>query len=458
MKKFPYWIIPLTLLIFVVGLLIWLYSTNRLSHIFADPNQNKTNHNNFQLDNKVNYVQHKITKEKRSKFKEDETENINHKEKRVNLLKKKLKKIYLKGVIFFKKGNYKRAALSFLNYIKSSQSLQNKKKSAFSRLYLAYSLLFLGSTQEDVNLIERSKKYFLSLYKTVHEKHRVFPKIILGLARSSRILEDYPDELDMLLKENLILASSKIKKHLYLELGYFYFKEEQVDKALAYFKKSNLPIANEKFYHLLLEKPDSSLYLLTLLNKNMIPEKIKRKLKLQIQKKVIRSAKRCFKEEKKEEAYFLLKKLLIDYPYDPIIEEAFFHLAELYNEDLQYKKALYYYDKVLSNEYFDLDAVSLFKKGLIYYRSNNYNQALKNFNIIREDFVSTKYYEAAKDWINEIHNKIESEEEKIIIPEEIPKEEKIIEKKTTIKKRKKEKDIFDENIFLKEEIPEEEIY
>jgi TolA-binding protein len=358
---------------------------------------------------------------------------------------------YWKALRYFEKADYHNASLNFLNFLARSGEAEPEKKIR-ARVYLAYSLLFLGQKPDKSveELIEKSRNYFLELYREVASRHGFYSRIVLGLARSSRFLENYPEGIDIILKENLILAKKGIRNHLYLELGYYYFYENQMEKALAYFKKSELPIANRKFFEILLEKENTSLYLLTLFEKEMIPLRKDKNLKIKLQKKILREARRYFKEEKKEEAYFLLKRLITDFPYDFIVEEANFFLGEFYFQEMQYQKSLYFYNQALSNEFLDYDAASFFKKGLIYYRTGNEKQAIKEFNHIRENFVSSKYYQPALDWIREIERRARARYQQN--KKEVPLKENEIEKP------KKSLNSLQDDLFLKEEIPEDELY
>jgi len=95
----------------------------------------------------------------------------------------------------------------------------------------------------------------------------------------------------------------------------------------------------------------------------MVPRVIRKEMKALIQKKALLESRQYYNENKREEAYYILKKLLNDYPDESASEEASYRLAEFYGEDMQYQKAIFFLDRVLANAYPDFDAPALFKKG-----------------------------------------------------------------------------------------------
>ncbi|PKL14450.1 MAG: hypothetical protein CVV50_02500 [Spirochaetae bacterium HGW-Spirochaetae-6] len=472
MRRFPFWIIPSALLIFVTGILTWLSLAGKLP--FSRPAGQTLKKQTGEASPRL----------EREKFKRDsgpqsldmaekdlEEPQLNHEDSLPNekspenvenplndaryTLYGTIRERYEEALHFFKKGSYQKAALLFMRLWDEYRLVMQKDTSYQIQLNLSYALLFSGIQEDKGELVKRSYRYFYDLYRKIPGKSKHSAKTVLGLARSARILDQYPDGMDMLLKENIMWAKDNIRRHIYLELAYYYFEQGKVEQALMYFKKSDLPIANRKFYELLLEQKGTSLYLLSLLEKDMVPRVIRKEMKALIQKKALLESRQYYNENKREEAYYILKKLLNDYPDESASEEASYRLAEFYGEDMQYQKAIFFLDRVLANAYPDFDAPALFKKGVLYFKAENFEEALRNFNLIRENHVSTKFYRPALDWIREIKKNSGKEVPKIVSEEG----ERETEVKEPIKERKKPgKELFDEDVFLKEEIPEEEIY
>lgn len=472
MKKFPFWVFPSTFLIFVVGVFVWLGVTGNLPWDFQISKKNPpVLKNENKQEAKPPIKQNQINKNKKPLFgnssgvlSQEEKEIFTQQErvlkqeekekKQKKIAHQKSLKLFQEGVRFFNTGHYKEAALKLEEFLSLPYQENYNTK---AQLYLAYACLFLGEHHNKDNLLQKSRKLFLALYKKVPAKSPLIPQIVLGIARTSRMLENYPDGLDIILKENLLLASESLKKHFYLEIGYWYFYLNKLDLALPYFQKSNLPLAHRHFYEILLQKEGTALYLITLFDRNMIPMHYERDFKNTIQKKVLTEAQQYYKKQKKEEAFFLLKKLLTQFPNDPITEEANFYLGELYAKELQFQKALYFYNQVLLNQFPDYDAASLFKKGLIHNQRGSAKEALKNFNLIRNQFVSSAYYQPALDWIREIEKRQKEAQKTTTQP--FLQEENL--KKNEIptpsnKEKEREKDL--EELFLKEEIPLEDFY
>ncbi|HCL57383.1 MAG TPA: hypothetical protein DHW82_10305 [Spirochaetia bacterium] len=454
MNRFPFWIIPTMLFIFLIGIIGLLYFTGKLNFL----NTPQIIYYKELKDERKREEKERVVKEQQKK--PDYTYQIelpSHEEKieikntdnniNIHINKEETPlnkyKIYREGILLFRNGEYQKAAFQFISFTASADSVKDKDKIFKARFYTAYSFLFQGTKDKSTDLIQKSQKYFLELYKTSSYQNELISQIILGLARSSRLLNAYPEGIDLLLKENLVTASQELKKHIYLELGYFYFFENYIDNSLSYFSKAEMQIANRRFFEILIEKEDTSLYLLTLFNKSMIPEDIYQDLKFAIQRKILSEARKYFKNEKKEEAFFLLKKLISLFPQEPIVEEAYFNLGDFYLEELAYQKSLFYFTQVLSNQFLDYDPAALFKRGIIYFRTNNYQESLKNFNLIRENFVSSSYYQPAQEWIKEIEKNFQNKKNQ--------KDSLQIDKT-----QQSEKDsLLEEELFSNEKVPEE---
>lgn len=476
MNRFPIWIFPASIIVFFLSVIVWMLATNKV------PNKKST---------KKNAVYSQFYKEEietPQKIKEPlylpsikETNQASSKK-----YKDPAEHYYAKAILYFEKADYNNASLNFLQFLKNSEN-GNPEKTLKSEIYLAYSLLFLGMKENDENILEKSQKRFLYVYKSISSKDSLYPRVVLGLAKTSRLVKNYPEGMDILLKQSSIVSDNQTKKHIYLELGFYYFNENKLDSALFYFEKSSLPIANQKFFDVLIKKEDTSLYLLTLFSKGMIPKDLSQELKNRIHRKVLEEARRTFQEGRKEEGIVLLKKMIVDFSNEPVTEESYFYLGDFYAQMAQFEKALYYFDQVLSNAYLDFDAPSLLKKGVIYYKLGNYDEALKNFHLVRENFVSTKYYKPAMDWIKEVErtkiriqnenlNRYSSEvEERYSFPEKknqsLKKESqksqdqfeskvKAEPKESKIKPEAELKDSREreEDWFLKDELPDEELY
>lgn len=468
MKRFPVWIFPLTLLVFITGIFIWLGVSGKIPWSPSLPEQVMVTERS--LDEKGLTERNRLIQETRPKSesenpdflkffessdrKEKEAFQETEESKKASLAlaeaekRNKIRSLYHQGYRLFTSGAYENAALKFEEFL--SQALPEMEEQKIkARIYLAYACLFSGDRHGKEKLLERSRSLFLDLYRNMPARNPFIPQIVLGMARTSRLLEDYPDGLEVILKENLILTSGSLQKHFYLELGYLYFNLNRLELALPYFQKSGLPLAHRHVYEILLQKEGTALYLLTLFSKGMIPGHHLKDYKSEIQKKILSEAKSYYQKQKKEEAFFLLKKLLTEFPDEAITEEANFWLGELYARDLQFQKALYFYDQALSNQFPDYDAVSLFRKAMLYNQSGNIAEALRHFNLIRSNFVSSQYYQPALDWIREI-------EKRQAAQDALTRQEPL--KKDEIQAPIKKKEMDDDDLFFKEEIPSDDLY
>jgi len=82
-------------------------------------------------------------------------------------------------------------------------------------------------------------------------------------------------------------------------------------------------------------------------------------------------------------------------------EDALYYLGNAYLKLKQYRNAVHYLNKAVSNKYTDRDEASYIKKGEAYYLNNQYDRARRVFSFVRSHYPHGKYAQIAQDWENE---------------------------------------------------------
>jgi tetratricopeptide (TPR) repeat protein len=82
-------------------------------------------------------------------------------------------------------------------------------------------------------------------------------------------------------------------------------------------------------------------------------------------------------------------------------EDALYYLGNAYLKLKQYRNAVHFLNKAVSNKYLDRDEAAFIKKGEAYYLSNQFSRALKVFTFARTHYPNGKYAQIARDWESE---------------------------------------------------------
>lgn len=79
-------------------------------------------------------------------------------------------------------------------------------------------------------------------------------------------------------------------------------------------------------------------------------------------------------------------------------EDALYYLGNAYLKLKQYKNAVHFLNKAVSNSYRERDEASYIKKGEALYLSNQFSRALRVFTFARTHYPNGKYAQIARDW------------------------------------------------------------
>jgi len=92
------------------------------------------------------------------------------------------------------------------------------------------------------------------------------------------------------------------------------------------------------------------------------------------------------------------RRLLANFPQSKLSENSYYWAGEGYYALGNYKNAVVYFTKALSNSYYHKDEDSLIKRGHSYFSMKSYLSAVKDYNRYMEQYRNGKYFSIASKW------------------------------------------------------------
>ena len=301
-----------------------------------------------------------------------------------------------------------------------------------------YVYLLLGDIYYDAENIKKSIEYYNQITKDLgmkeikkvyYQAHVRIAGIYLKLLKSKKI-EDKNElilkkiyELESLIKENekplrshpvnlknilYYFESIAFKPEIYIpdidesidqlktELGYLYFYAGNTKKAEDYFKEVDNTYAKLGLarIYLLTGRRERALELLYDI-KEFVPDKAPIELYYD---ELFRYANDLFKKAFYEEAIFYFKKISLKMPDTLYSELSLYKLANYYYDRNEYKPALKYINSLISNSIYAKDQNGFILKGIIMYKTGNYNEALQIFNNFLKRYPSSRRKSEVREW------------------------------------------------------------
>jgi len=301
-----------------------------------------------------------------------------------------------------------------------------------------YVYLLLGDIYYDAENIKKSIEYYNQITKDLgmkeikkvyYQAHVRMAGIYLKLLKSKKI-EDKDElilkkiyELKSLIKENekplrshpvnlknilYYFESIAFKPEIYIpdidesidqlktELGYLYFYAGNTKKAEDYFKEVDNTYAKLGLarIYLLTGRRERALELLYDI-KEFVPDKALIELYYD---ELFRYANDLFKKAFYEEAIFYFKKISLKMPDTLYSEFSLYKLANYYYDRNEYKLALKYISSLISNSIYAKDQDGFILKGIIMYKTRNYNEALQIFNNFLKRYPSSMRKSEVREW------------------------------------------------------------
>jgi TolA-binding protein len=370
-EKFPFWVLPTSLLFFLIG--FFIFNFMRVNHVFEKK--------------AMNFIENDLSRNPSSS-------NIGYS----NAYER-----YQLGVNTFSKRDYEQAGIIFENLYKERRLPLNL--STKISLYYAYSLLFNSQIYDDRNLMQDSKDLFANLFikSNQNTNFAFFVRVLLGYVKSSRYLDQYPSDVDMPLKQASFKVNEKIKRQIFLELGYFYASSNNYNDALVYFLRAALPVSMLSFYQKVFENDNTHTLLVGLIKNNLIPQDVYNQIIENIKQKFFKEAIGQFNYRNITQA----KKILLDvvnlFAYnDSATEDAYYLLGYYSQFENNTRDAIQYYYKVLKNQNTRRDSAALYQIALLNLNSGRSDKASQYFTTVIKSSPYSVYASESYKWLRDI--------------------------------------------------------
>ncbi len=212
--------------------------------------------------------------------------------------------------------------------------------------------------------------------------------------------EEAQEKLDYILAK---YVNTPLKSKIYNEKGYIYLASGDYEKALKFFNMKDNFNTDEAFFgralcYFKLENYERAI--------SIYEDFIRYRKISNVRKEVIENfietaynyAKKLSDKEEYERANLLFSKIIELFPENKIVENCLYWMGENYYSKKNYSKAIEIFNSVLNNKWKGKDADALFKLGITYFELAKFEDALKYFQKIIDNFASNPIYNKAVAW------------------------------------------------------------
>ena len=267
------------------------------------------------------------------------------------------------------------------NFTAAIEILENDNSFKNNKTFQKVLILNAVNKYKNASYSEASQLFRRSL--KLKENKNLEAYALYWLGRSEYELNEFDNALDTFkqFKRNPRKETVPSFKRLNYDMAYIYFKLKEYEYALQYFKNFNLD--NDSF--------DTSYQRDTYLRmgdchfalKQYWPAMENYNISIALDQKL--GAYPNFQKaisygfvDRNSKKISTLKKIIIDYPNDDLIDDALFELALVYSEEKQYKKSISTYDQLISSyEISPYIGKAALNKGLILYNQEKYELAVR---------------------------------------------------------------------------------
>lgn len=275
--------------------------------------------------------------------------------------------------------------------------------------YAPKALLQIGKGYELIyNKVKDEKKLDIAIQeyyklKRYYKNTQEAQKALYQIAHINYLRGDYEEaqeKLDYILAEYL---DTSLKPKIYTKKGYIYLKSGDYKKALHYFNQKetqneDLALLGKGECYFKLGEYEKAL--------SIFEDFIQYRHTSNYRKQAIKSfidncytyAKKLAQEKDYKRSNMLFDKIIKSFSGNKLAENALYWKAENYYDQKSYNEGINHFKAVLENNYTHKDDAAVFKIGMCYFETDQFDEALKHFQQIIDFHSNGAYYKIAKDW------------------------------------------------------------
>jgi len=280
---------------------------------------------------------------------------------------------------------------------------------------------YIGQCYEKLNLNRLAYLKYVYLVKNNRKNlsDDMYKNILARIAHINW-LQNYSEESAHQLLTLLNASMDRnYRSKIYSELGHLYLKNGEIQKAKRMFDIAiNEDSTNEEailgrarsLKHLGMDAEAYNHYDYFLRYYGAVSQyvnDVKNAYKVQAYK----SGLNAFRSGHYSDAIGFFNRVLIHFGGDKLSENALYWIGESYFAMRQFDRAIAYFNKVLTNEFYHKDQDAQIKKGYAYFMQKKFDLAAREFQRYIREFPRGKYVAVAKEWKNmstaELQNIIE---------------------------------------------------
>ena len=272
--------------------------------------------------------------------------------------------------------------------------------------YVTDAWYYIARCYEKIGLQDLAYRKYIYLIKTNKGISSSLKKEILIRIARINTLKQYPEEaisqLYSLLNTNY---NKEFRSRIYAELGYLYLKQKELNKAKRMFDISMFEYSNEdaligqaRSYKRMGRDNDAYDLYETFLKYYGAVSQYTYDVKRAYRDQAYNSGLNAFRSGHYGAAVSFFGRVLTNFSGERISENALYWTGESYYGMGEFDKAIYYFNKALTNGYYHKDEDSRIKKGYAYFTSKRFDLAAREFQVYLQHYPNGKYAAVAKNW------------------------------------------------------------
>ena len=308
-------------------------------------------------------------------------------------------KLMLEGELLYERGDKDSVNNAINSYKKIILDHSGSK-------YVPDAWYYIARCYEKIGLQDLAYRKYIYLIKTNKTlSNNLKKEILIRIARVNS-LKQYPEEaisqLYSLLNTNY---NKEFRSRIYAELGYLHLKQKDFRKAKRMFDISMFEHSNEdaligqaRAYKWMGRDNDAYDLYETFLKYYGAVSQYTRDVKRAYRDQAYNSGLNAFRGGHYRAAVSFFSRVLANFYGERISENALYWAGECYYGLGEFDKAIYYFNKVLTNGYYHKDEDARIKKGYAYFTSKRFDLAAREFQVYLQQYSNGKYAPVARNW------------------------------------------------------------